>query len=154
MIRRRKHFLAVSALSVLLFGAGIGSALPDPGRGRPAQLDRQVEVHVERLLAEGQRIFRFDTFGDEAFWGDTLELHRAIRSAGLGGVDAFQAERSPDGHYRTAPLKGLWTHTRGGFYHDGRFATLLDVVNHYEARFRLGLSDAQKNDLIEFLKSL
>src|SRR5215510_12880389 len=47
------------------------------------------------------------------------------------GVDSFQADRSPAHMYRTAPLAGLWTHQKGGFYHDGRFATLLDVVNHY-----------------------
>ncbi|HLU38086.1 MAG TPA: hypothetical protein VK081_01800 [Planctomycetota bacterium] len=70
------------------------------------------------------------------------------------GIDSFQADRSPDGRYRTAPLRGLWTHTRGGFYHDGRFATLLDVVNHYDRVHRLGLSDAQKGDLVEYLKSL
>lgn len=70
------------------------------------------------------------------------------------GIDAFQADRSPDGRYRTAPLKGLWTHTKGGFYHDGRFATLLDVVNHYDAFFGLALNDSQKDDLVEFLKSL
>jgi len=70
------------------------------------------------------------------------------------GVDSFQADRSPDGRYRTAPLRGLWTHTRGGFYHDGRFATLLDVVNHYDRVHRLGLRDAQKADLVEYLKSL
>jgi hypothetical protein len=40
------------------------------------------------------------------------------------GIDSFQADRSPDHRYRTSPLKGLWTHTKGGFYHDGRFATL------------------------------
>ena len=39
------------------------------------------------------------------------------------GIDAFQANRAPDARYRTTPLKGLWTHTRRGFYHDGRFAT-------------------------------
>jgi hypothetical protein len=70
------------------------------------------------------------------------------------GIDGFQAERSPDGRYRTTPLRGLWTHTRGGFYHDGRFAILLDVVNHYDRFQRLGLSDSDKADLIEFLKSL
>jgi len=53
------------------------------------------------------------------------------------GIDSFQADRSPDLMYRTAPLKGLWTHTTGGFYHDGRFATLLDVVNHYDTFFGL-----------------
>jgi cytochrome c peroxidase len=43
---------------------------------------------------------------------------------------------------------------QGGFYHDGRFATLLDVVNHYNEHFQLGLSEAEKADLVEFLKSL
>jgi hypothetical protein len=70
------------------------------------------------------------------------------------GVDDFQASRAPDDRYRTAPLKGLWTHTRGGFYHDGRFATLLDVVNHYDSLKSLHLSDRQKQDLVEYLKSL
>ena len=54
----------------------------------------------------------------------------------------------------TAPLRGLFTHTKGGFFHDGRFATLLDVVNHYNNFFTLGLSDAEKSDLVEYLKSL
>ena len=70
------------------------------------------------------------------------------------GIDSFQADRSPDRMYRTSPLKGLWTHTEGGFYHDGRFATLLDVVNHYDTHFGLGLTDAEKADLVEYLKSL
>lgn len=70
------------------------------------------------------------------------------------GVDDFQANRAPDKAYRTSPLKGLWTHTSGGFYHDGRFATLGDVVNHYDQFFGLGLDDQQKKDLVEYLKSL
>jgi hypothetical protein len=70
------------------------------------------------------------------------------------GIDDFQANRSPDSSYRTAPLKGLWTHTKGGFYHDGRFATLLDVINHYNDFKKLNLTEAEKRDLIEYLKSL
>ena len=70
------------------------------------------------------------------------------------GIDDFQANRAPDKRYRTAPLKGLWSHTRGGFYHDGRFATLRDVVNHYDTHFGLLLSEQEKGDLIEYLKSL
>jgi cytochrome c peroxidase len=69
-------------------------------------------------------------------------------------VDDFQANRAPDGRYRTTPLNGLWTHAKGGFYHDGRFATLLDVVDHYDSCKSLGLSAAEKNDLVEYLKSL
>jgi hypothetical protein len=70
------------------------------------------------------------------------------------GIDDVQARRAPDHVYRTSPLNGLWTHQKGGFYHDGRFATLLDVVNHYDEVFTLGLEDAQKADLVEYLKSL
>jgi cytochrome c5 len=70
------------------------------------------------------------------------------------GIDSFQADRSPTGMYRTTPLKGLWTHEKGGFYHDGRFPTLLDVVNHYDKTFKLGLSAQEKKDLTEYMKSL
>jgi hypothetical protein len=69
-------------------------------------------------------------------------------------IDNFQADRAPDHRYRTSPLNGLWTHSKGGFYHDGRFATLLDVVNHYDSCFSLGLSGQEKSDLVEYLKSL
>jgi hypothetical protein len=70
------------------------------------------------------------------------------------GIDSFQADRSPDGHYRTAPLKGLWTHSKGGYYHDGRFQSLAAVVAHYERTFSLGLTAAERRDLVEYLKSL
>jgi cytochrome c peroxidase len=70
------------------------------------------------------------------------------------GIDDFQSNRAPDKRYRTTPLKGLWNHMQGGFYHDGRFATLRDVVSHYDKLFKLGLSSQEKGDLIEFLKSL
>lgn len=70
------------------------------------------------------------------------------------GVDSFQADRSPTHAYRTAPLAGLWSHQKGGFYHDGRFGTLEEVIDHYDALFGLGLTDAQRNDLKEYLLSL
>ena len=73
------------------------------------------------------------------------------------GIDDFQANRSPDGRYRTTPLRALWDMRKihkSGFYHDGRFATLADVVNHYDRHFRLQLTEQEKSDLIEFLKSI
>jgi hypothetical protein len=70
------------------------------------------------------------------------------------GIDDFQAQRSPDGRYRTAPLRGLWTHSKGGYYHDGRFATLADVIRHYDQVLSLGLSGAERADLEQYLKSL
>jgi hypothetical protein len=70
------------------------------------------------------------------------------------GIDDFQAGRSPDQRYRTAPLRGLWTHGTGGYYHDGRFATLAAVIAHYDRHFSLGLTSAEQRDLAEYLKSL
>lgn len=69
-------------------------------------------------------------------------------------IDDFQSSRSPENSYVTQGLKGLWTHMKGGFYHDGRFATLLDVVNHYDNCKKLGLKEEEKKDLVEYLKSL
>ena len=76
-------------------------------------------------------------------------------------IDDFQANRSPDGKYRTTPLRGLFARAKGGFFHDGRFPKLLDVVNHYndngvgnDGNKPLGLTAAEKGDLVEFLKSL
>jgi cytochrome c peroxidase len=69
-------------------------------------------------------------------------------------VDDFQANRSPDKRYRTTPLNGVWTHTKGGFYHDARFPTLQEVVRHYDSCMSLGLAEQEKTDLVEFLKAL
>jgi cytochrome c peroxidase len=73
------------------------------------------------------------------------------------GIDDFQAMRSPDERYRTASLRALWDVEKihkGGFYHDGRFATLNDVVEHYDDHLGLDLTDQEKRDLIEYLKSI
>jgi len=70
------------------------------------------------------------------------------------GIDNFEADRSPTHMYRTTPLAGLWTHQKGGFYHDGRFPTLLAVVKHYNEVFHLGLTAAQENDLVQYLLSI
>ena len=79
------------------------------------------------------------------------------------GIDSFQADRGPDRVYKTQNLAALFVRERGlfmlpenkgRFYHDGRFKTLLDVVNHYDIQFNLGLTDGEKRDLIEYLKSL
>jgi hypothetical protein len=69
-------------------------------------------------------------------------------------VDDFQANRAPDHRYRTAPLGALFTHQKGGFYHDGQFATLGTVVDHYNSCMSLGLAESEKSDLIQYLLSL
>jgi mono/diheme cytochrome c family protein len=70
------------------------------------------------------------------------------------GIDDFQANRSPTLRYRTSPLRGLWTHAKGGYYHDGRFDSLEDVIDHYDNFFGLGLAPREVSDLVEYLKSL
>lgn len=79
------------------------------------------------------------------------------------GIDSFQADRAPDNVYKTMNLAGIFVRenglfmnpaNRGRYYHDGRFKTLLDVVNHYNVRFSLGLTAQEKSDLVEYLKSL
>ena len=68
-------------------------------------------------------------------------------------TDSFQADRSPTGMYRTTPLRGMRGKRKGGFYHDGRYPTLLSTVDHYNSCFGLGLTTSEKRDLVEFLKS-
>ena len=73
------------------------------------------------------------------------------------GIDSFQADRGPDRRYVTTPLRALFDVKKlhkGGFYHDGRFVTLENVIDHYNGLLKLQLSDAQQKDLIEFLKSI
>src|SRR5215472_6394667 len=78
-------------------------------------------------------------------------------------IDSFEADRAPGHAYRTMNLAGIFIRERGmfmfpqnkgRFYHDGRFKTLLDVVNSYNDRFSLGLTGAEKQELVEYLKSL
>jgi hypothetical protein len=70
------------------------------------------------------------------------------------GIDSFQADRSPNFGYRPPPLRGVFTRQKGGFFHDGRFATVNDVVAHFDAHFDLQLSPAEQSDLAEYVKSL
>ena len=67
------------------------------------------------------------------------------------GMDPVRASRLKNHKYRTTPLRALWQHPP--YFHDGSAATLLDVVEHYDAFFGLRLSARQKDDVAEYLKS-
>jgi cytochrome c peroxidase len=73
-------------------------------------------------------------------------------------IDSFQADRGPTGAIGstmvTPQLNGLWARSKRGFYHDGRFATLPDLVDHYNTCLKLNLLPGDKSDLVDFLKSL
>ncbi|HEY7191432.1 MAG TPA: hypothetical protein VH436_33000 [Vicinamibacterales bacterium] len=75
-----------------------------------------------------------------------------LHSPSETGMDPVYASRSATGQYRTSPLRGVWQHPP--YFHDGSAPDLLAVVNHYDRVRSLRLSDAQKRDLVEFLKSL
>lgn len=96
----------------------------------------------------------------EAMWTEPgHDMHTAAEMK----IDDFQASRSPENAYKTMNLSGLFVRekglymapaNKGRYYHDGRFETLLDVVDSYNERFDLGLTDAEKADLVQYLKSL
>ena len=75
-----------------------------------------------------------------------------LHDPGSVGADPLYAARSATRKYRATPLRGLWQHPP--YFHDGSAADLMAVVNRYEKRLGLKLTDAQKADLVEFLKSL
>ncbi len=58
---------------------------PDMGK-KGTEFDSMINSNSQNLLMQGRQTFRFDTFGDEAFWGDTLQLHKAIEGEANGGV--------------------------------------------------------------------
>ena len=67
-------------------------------------------------------------------------------------MDPRYAERSATGKYRTTPLRGLLQHAP--YFHDGSAADLRAVVEHYNRLFALRLTEQQKRDLVEYLKSI
>jgi hypothetical protein len=78
-----------------------------------------------------------------------------LHTAAEIGIDDFEAKRSPTGKYRTTPLAGLSAaRSKGGYFHDGRFAKLSDVVDHYNDHLKLNLTSQEKQQLVEYLKSL
>jgi len=151
-------------------------------RAPQKSFDDRVEDHVKRMLDEGKKIFRYDTFGSEDFWGGQLRLHEAIAGEKLGGVGPGVSARQALQFGLKVDISALPSillealRTRAvdldrvettqellranavvgvtGVYHDGRFADLNDVVEHYSRVLRLSLTEAERTDLVQFLKSL
>jgi hypothetical protein len=76
--------VAVTGLTTLVFSAN--NSLDRNGGHGPVVTSEPIAVNAARMISEGRKTFRFDTFGDEAFWGDQLQLHRAIEGTNFGGV--------------------------------------------------------------------
>ncbi len=75
-----------------------------------------------------------------------------LHAPGETGMDGRYAARTTQKAYRTTPLRGLWQHAP--YFHDGSAKTLADVVEHYNRVRVLALTDQQKRDLVEYLKTL
>ncbi len=83
------------------------------------------------------------------FTDANIRLHPKEASA---AADTDYVLLSATGQWRTSPLDGAWQHPP--YFHDGSAATLQDVVEAYDGKLNLQLSPQQRNDLVEFLKSL
>ena len=135
----------------------------------PALLDYQLSLTTPKVSSDsfdrqaaqrGKRLFRNEagcaTCHQGPHFTDVLKgpdrqvpfLHDASEV----GTDATYALRSATGKYRTTPLRGLLQHPP--YFHDGSAPDLPAVVDHYDTRFGLNLTAAQKADLVEYLKSL
>src|SRR4029078_805282 len=66
--------------------------------------------------------------------------------------DAAYASQTTQKQCRTTPCPGLWQHPP--YFHDGSAKDLDAVVAHYVKARNLRLSDRQKKDLVEYLKTL
>src|SRR5262252_6574640 len=98
-LTRREKILA--RVIILLLGVSVATVCWRAGRAQTPNnrdeerrgpernenaVDEKIERHAGRMLEQGRETFRYDTFGDEDFWGNTLQLHRAIEGVRLGGV--------------------------------------------------------------------
>jgi hypothetical protein len=136
--------LITSKLQALQFyQLAIPAAQPPPGSFDPAAAKRGDDLFSGKAKCNNCHV--------EPLWTDPgWNLHTPAEVC----IDSFQADRAPDHRYRTSPIGELFTHMKGGFYHDGRFVTLANVVDHYNTCMSLGLSGPEKSDLIQYLLSL
>src|SRR5262245_38769839 len=80
-----KVFLIAAITGICGLPLAIISQSRNPGPGTH-DFDAVIRNNAREFMEQGRRTFRFDTFGDEAFWGDSLKLHQAIAGTKLGGV--------------------------------------------------------------------
>src|SRR5919198_3010101 len=74
-------FISITLLPLILLRPSVTS-----GQTGQNTFDDQITANMTATFEQGKQTFRFDTFGDEVFWGDTLKLHTAIVGQKLGGV--------------------------------------------------------------------
>ena len=100
----------------------------------------------------GQAVFNRTCVTCHVSGSNTDNNSGRLHSPSETGMDAAYAMRTANKMYRTTPLRALWQHPP--YFHDGSAATLMDVVQHYDRVRSLGLSERERIDLTEYLKSL
>jgi hypothetical protein len=83
---KRFQITLTTCLVLAFLFAWIRMPAATPPPNPPAPFDDVISTNTHSMIEAGRRIFRYDTFGDEAFWGDTIKLHQAIAGQKLGGV--------------------------------------------------------------------
>src|SRR3954453_12403996 len=93
--RRRPRRKTVATLGIMALGgvlavgfqatAGTSNAASSTSTSIQSESDPE-EDQAEDLVKEGRQTFRFDTFGDQDFWGGTLHLNPAIAGSANAGV--------------------------------------------------------------------
>src|SRR6185312_553644 len=81
--------VAATALVTILAAFSLSNPDDKPGACESQSVDAPGQGCAKalvQLFEQGKQIFRFDTFGDEAYWGGMLQLHKAVEGAALGGV--------------------------------------------------------------------
>ena len=84
MTRRIIPIAVALVLAVLL--VSYAGTIHTNANGQVTGFDQVILQNSSAMLEQGRQTFRFDTFGDQAFWGDTLKLHQAIEGQKFGGV--------------------------------------------------------------------
>ena len=147
-IRQKPDLVTPKLRALLEYQLSLDTPRPEPG-----SVDEAAALRGRRLFRNDARCatcHRPPTFTDVLdgpsrrvpFLHDPEEV----------GMDPAYAERTATGKYRTTPLRALWQHAP--YFHDGSAPDLRAVVDHYDRLFDLNLTEAQKADLVEYLKSL
>ena len=147
-IRQRPDLVTPKLLPLLAYQLTLRKPTPPAGSFDPVAAERGRSLF--RNEAGCARCHRGSTFTD-VLSGPIWRLPILHDPAEVGQEPEY-ASRSATGKYRTTPLRGLFQHAP--YFHDGSAPDLLAVVNHYNQLFGLNLTDAQKSDLVEYLKSL
>ncbi len=93
-MKPRLGYVVFGALMLLAGAFAFSRSAGKGSAGSGTSFDDLITQNAARMVGQGRHTFRFDTFGDEKFWGDTLLLHQAVEGKKFGGVGAGVSPRT------------------------------------------------------------